>query len=156
MLFRLKNTSWPYTANMSSYSSLHHTSQSAIHFPPFHHFPPILQSESEICSVESNSLQPHGLYSLWNSPGQNTGVDSLSLLGFPNPGLQPRSPALWANSLPAEPQGKPKNNGVGSLSLLHHIFPTQESNQGLLHCRWILYQLSYHGSPSCYIMISIF
>ena len=31
----------------------------------------------------------------------------------------------------------------GSLSLLQGIFPTQESNQGLLHCRWILYQLSY-------------
>ena len=35
---------------------------------------------------------------------------------------------------------------VGSLSLLQGIFPTQESNQGLLHCRWILYQLSYQGS----------
>ena len=32
---------------------------------------------------------------------------------------------------PAEPQGKPKNTGVGSLSLLQQIFPTQESNQGL-------------------------
>ena len=32
---------------------------------------------------------------------------------------------------------------MGSLSLLQQIFPTQESNQGLLHCRWILYQLSY-------------
>ena len=38
--------------------------------------------------------------------------------------------------------GKPKNTGVGSLSLLQQIFPTQELNQGLLHCRWILYQLS--------------
>ena len=36
---------------------------------------------------------------------------------------------------------------VGSLSFLQRIFPTQESNQGLLHCRWILYQLSYQGSP---------
>ena len=42
----------------------------------------------------------------------------------------------------AEPQGKPKNTGVGSLSLLQQFFPAQESNQGLLHCRWILYQLS--------------
>jgi len=41
---------------------------------------------------------------------------------------------------------KPKNTGVGSLSLLQGIFPTQESNRGLLHCRWILYQLSYLGS----------
>ena len=54
------------------------------------------------------TLRPHGLYSPWNSPGQNT--------------------------------------GVGSLSLLQWIFPTQESNWGLLHCRWFLYQLSYHES----------
>ena len=40
-----------------------------------------------------------------------------------------------------------KNNGGGSLSLLQGIFLTQESNQDLLHCRWILYQLSYQGSP---------
>ena len=51
-------------------------------------------------------MGPHGLYSPRNSPGQNTGVCSLSLL-----------------------QG---------------LFPTQESNQSLLHCRLILYQLSYH------------
>ena len=60
-----------------------------------------------------------------------------------NPGIEPRSPALQADSLPAEPQGKPKNTGVGSLSLLQGIFRTQESNRGLLHCRQILYQLSY-------------
>ena len=39
--------------------------------------------------------------------------------------------------------GKPKNIGVGSLSLLQRIFLTQELNWGLLHCRQILYQLSY-------------
>ena len=66
---------------------------------------------------------------------------------LPNPGIKPRSPILQADSLPAEPQGKPKNTGVGSLSLLQGIFPTQELNQGLLHCRQILYQLSYQGSP---------
>ena len=66
---------------------------------------------------------------------------------LPNPGIEPRSPALQADSLPAEPQGKPKNTGVGSLSLLQGIFPTQESNRGLLCCRQILYQLSYQGSP---------
>ena len=65
--------------------------------------------ESESCSVVSNGLGPHGLYSPWNSPGQNT--------------------------------------GVGSLSLLQGIFPTQGSNPGLPHCRWILYQLSHKGSP---------
>ena len=57
----------------------------------------------------SDSLRPRGLYSPWNSPGQNT--------------------------------------GVGNLSLLQGIFPTQESNQGLLHCSQILYQLSYEGNP---------
>ena len=60
---------------------------------------------------------------------------------------QPRSPALQADSLPAEPQGKPNNTRVGSLPLLQWIFPTQGLNQGLLHCRQILYQLSYQGSP---------
>ena len=54
------------------------------------------------------------------------------------PGLEPRFPALQADSLPAEPPGKPKNTGVGSLSLLQWMFLTQELNRGLLHCRWIL------------------
>ena len=66
------------------------------------------ERESENCSVVPNSLRPHRLYRLWNSPGQNT--------------------------------------GVGNLSLLHCIFLTQESNQSLLHCRWILYQLICEGS----------
>ena len=66
-------------------------------------------SESESHIVMSDSLQHHGLYSPWNSPGQNT--------------------------------------GVGRLSLLQGIFPTQGSNPGLLHFRWILYQLSHKGSP---------
>ena len=61
---------------------------------------------------------------------------------LPNPGIEPRSPALQADSL-TEPLGKPKNTGVGSLFLLQGIFPTQKSNWGLLHCRQILYPLSY-------------
>ena len=56
--------------------------------------------ESESCSVESRSLRPRGLYSPWNSPGQNA--------------------------------------GVGSLSFLQGIFPTQGLNRGLLHYRQIL------------------
>ena len=64
----------------------------------------------------------------------------------PNPGIEPRSPVLQMDSLSTEPQGKPQNTGVGSLCLLQRIFPTQESNQGLLHCRRILYQLSYQGT----------
>ena len=59
---------------------------------------------------------------------------------LPDPGIKPRSLTLQVDSLPTEPPGKPKNTGVGSLSLLQQIFPTQESNQGLQ----ILYQLSYH------------
>jgi len=50
-----------------------------------------------------------------------------------------------SSSFSAEPPGKPENIGVGSLSLLQQIFPTQESNQGLLHHRQILYHLSYQG-----------
>ena len=69
---------------------------------------------------------------------------------LPNPGIELRCPTLQADSLPAEPQGKPKNTRMGSLSLLQRIFPTQESNWGLLHCRWILHQLSYQGSPREY------
>ena len=65
---------------------------------------------------------------------------------LPNPGIKPRSHTLQADSLPAESPGKPKNTGVGSLSLLQWIFPIQESNQGFLHCRKILYQLGYQGS----------
>ena len=66
---------------------------------------------------------------------------------LPNTGVKTKSPALQADSLPAGPQRMPKNTIVGSLSLLQRIFLTQESNWGLLHCRWILYQLRYHGNP---------
>ena len=45
-----------------------------------------------------------------------------------NPGTEPKSPTLQVDYLQAEPPGKPKNPGLGSLSLLQQIFPTQESN----------------------------
>ena len=61
----------------------------------------------------------------------------LEWVAFSTGSSQPRSPEL---------QEKPKNTGVGSLSLLQQIFLTQESNQDLLHCKWILYQLSYQAS----------
>ena len=99
----------------------------------------------------SDCSRSHELNSPRNSPGQNTGVGSLSLLQgiFPTQELdQGLSPALQADSLPAEPPGKPKNTGMGSLSLLQGFFLTQETNRGLLHYRWILYQLSYQGSPT--------
>ena len=84
----------------------------------------------------------------WNSPGQNPGVGSVcpSPGDLPNPGIKPRSPELQGDSLPAEPPGRPKNTGVGSLSL--QIFLTQESNWGLLHCRQTHYQLSYPESKN--------
>ena len=74
---------------------------------------------------------------------------SLALLQgiFPTQGSNPGLPASQVGSLSAEPQGKAKNAGVGSLSLLQGIFPTQELNWGLLHCRRVLYQLSYEESP---------
>ena len=61
------------------------------------------------CSVVSDSLRPYGLYSPWNSSGENT--------------------------------------GMGNLSLLQGIFPTQGSNPGLPHWGQILYQLSHQGRP---------
>ena len=71
--------------------------------------PSMWKSESENCSVTSDSSWHNRLYSPWNFPGQNT--------------------------------------GIGSCSLLQGILPTQRSNPGLPHCRWILYQLSHQGSP---------
>ena len=106
----------------------------------------ILGSESHL--VVSDFATPWTIQSMeFSRP--NTGVRSFSLLQgiFPTQGSEPMSPPLQVDSLPAEPQGKPKNTGVGSLSLLQQIFLTQELNQGLLHCRWILYQLGYQGSP---------
>jgi len=73
-------------------------------------------------------------------------------LPFPSPGdlpdseIEPGSPALETDDLTSEPPGKPQNTGVGSLSLVQQIFLTQELNGGLLHCRRILYQLSYEGN----------
>ena len=63
---------------------------------------------------------------------------------LPNPGIKPRSPTLQVDFLSTEPQGKPRNTGVGSLSLLQQIFLTHRSNRGLLHCRQILYQVDYY------------
>ena len=67
---------------------------------------------------------------------------------LPDPGIEPRSPALQVDSLLAEPQGKTKNTVMGGLSLLQRILLTQESNRGVLHCRQIFYQLSSQGSPT--------
>ena len=105
--------------------------------------------KSESHSVVSDSLQHHAtpwtIQSMeFSRPEYCSGFPSPG--DIPNPGIEPRSPTLQVDSLPAEPQGKPKNTGMGSLSLLQQVFLTQESNQGLLHCRRILYQLSNQGS----------
>ena len=66
--------------------------------------------------------------------------------GSSQPRIESWSPVLQEDSLLSEPPGNPKNTGVGCLSLLQRIFPTQGSNPGLLHCRQILYRLSHQGS----------
>ena len=95
------------------------------------------------------TLRPHGLYSPWNSPGQNAGVGSLSLLQgiFPTQGSNPGLPRCRRILYQLSHKGSPSILGR-ILSLLQRIFPTQESNQGILHYRQILYQLSYRGSPT--------
>ena len=111
-------------------------------------------------SVLSGSLWPHecspsGSSVHGDSPGKSTGVGSHSLLqGSSHPGIEPRSPTLQADSLPEELPGKPRNTGVGSLSLVQGIFMTQE--WGLLNYRQILYQPSYQGSskPATHTHIS--
>ena len=78
----------------------------------------------------SGSLWPYGL---WNSAGQNTRVDGLSLFQGIFPTQEHRSPALQADSLPAEPQRKTKNTGVGSLSPFSSG-PSQTRNQTRVSC----------------------
>ena len=113
------------------------------------------------CSVVSDSLQPHGLQPTrllcpWGFSRQEhwSGLPCPSPGDLSNTGIEPGSPALQADSLLSEPLGKPKNTGVGSLSLLQMIFLTQESNWGFLHCRQILNQLSYQRSPTSHSLIA--
>ena len=72
--------------------------------------PERLWSESESRSVVPDSLRPHGLYSLWNSPGQNTGVGSLSLLQgiFPAQGSNPCLPYCRQIPYQLSHQGSPR------------------------------------------------
>ena len=99
-----------------------------------------------LCDPMDYSLLGSSLYG--HSPDKNIGVDYHALLqGIVPTRDRPMSPISQEGSLPSEPPGKPKNTGVDSLSLLQGIFLTQESNRDLLHCRWILDQLSYQGRP---------
>ena len=107
-----------------------------------------MKVEVKIPSCVRLFATPCTLQSLeFSRPEHWSGQPFPSPADLPNPGIEPRSPTLQADSLPAEPQGKPKNTGVGSLLLLQRIFLTQKSNWGLLHCRQVLYQLSCEGSP---------
>ena len=64
--------------------------------------------ESESCSIVSDSLRPHGLYSSWNPPGQNTGVGRLPFSrGSSQSRNQTQVSHTAGNSLPTEPPGKP-------------------------------------------------
>ena len=92
----------------------------------------VAQSCSTLCDPMDYTV--HGIL----QPEYWSGWPFPSPVDLPNPEIEPGSPALQADSVPAEPPGKLKNTAVGSLSLLQWIFPTQELNQGLLHCRQIL------------------
>ena len=104
------------------------------------------ESDSDRKWKSLNSLQPHGLYiySPWNSPGQNTGVGSLSLLQgiFPNQGSNPGLSHCRQILYQLSHKGSPRILERVAYPFSSGIFLTQESNWGLLHCRRILYQLS--------------
>ena len=119
----------------------------------------VTQSCPTLCDpMETRGVSCLAPLSFGESPGKKTEMGCHALLqgNLPNPGIEPRSPALQADCLPSEAPGKPQNTGMGSLSLLQWNFPTQVSNQGLLHCRWILYQLSYQGRPVLHIRCHLF
>ena len=104
---------------------------------------------SENRSVVSDSLQPHGTYSRWNSPGKNTGVGSLSLLQgiFSTQGSNPGLLHCRWIIYQLRHKGSPRVLEWVAYSFSRGISQTQELNWGLLYCRQILYQLSYQGSP---------
>ena len=99
---------------------------------------------TQLCLCDPMDCSPPGSLAHGDSLNTAVGCHILFLQHLPNPGIEPRSPALQADSLPSEPPGKPstKSTGLDSVSLLQGTFLTQESNR-VLHCRWILYQLSY-------------
>ena len=90
----------------------------------------------------------------WDSPGQNTGVGSLSLLQgiFPTQGLTPGLPHCRRILYQLSHKGSPRILEWVAIPPPGDL-PTQEWNWGLLHCRRILYQLSYEGSPSTFHLL---
>ena len=90
----------------------------------------------------SNNNSHHNLQSVDHVAGLET--ESCSVVSD-SLWLPPRLPCQELHSSWSSPG---QNTGVGNLSLLQGIFPTQGSNPGLPHCRRIVYQLSHKGSPS--------
>ena len=78
--------------------------------------------------------------------GQPRSGSSVSRSAVSN-SLPPRG--LYSTRLLCPRDSPGKNTGVGCHFLLQGIFQTQQSNLGLLHCRWILYHLGHYGSPPC-------
>ena len=76
-----------------------------------------------------------------------SGLPFPSLGDLPNPGIEPRSPALQAILYQLSHEGSLRILEWVAYPLLQWIFVTQGLNWGLLHCRWIFYQLSYQGNP---------
>ena len=113
---------------------------------------------SESCSVMSNSLRPHGLYSPWNSPGQNTGVGSLSLLQgiFPtqgsNPGLH-----IAGDSLPAEDKGSKLVSCLitKSVCVLHALAQVGCWPDGPVWCFQARHALNRYGFTVLILLLSL-
>ena len=115
------------------------------------------ESESVSHSVVSHSLRPHGLqHARLPCPSLSTGVcsNSCPLSGWCHPTISFQNVLKWSEVKIAQScptlcdlmdcmEFSIQNTGVGRLSLLQGIFPTQGSNPGLLHCRRILYRLSH-------------
>ena len=115
-------------------------------FLPFYH---PLFSCMLICSVVSNSLRPYGLQPTrllcpWGFSRQEywSGLPRPPPGDLPNPGFPHCRRILYCLS---------QNTGIGSLSLLQGIFPTQELNQGVLHCKWILLPAELPVKPVSYL-----
>ena len=100
-------------------------------------------------TLQSYEPQSPRLLCSWGFSRQEywSGLPCPPPVDLPNPGIEPRSPSLQADSLPSKPPGKSTNAGVGCHSLLQGIFLTQGLNPSLPHCRQILYHLSHQGSP---------
>ena len=112
----------------------------------------VAQSFQTLCDPTDSSPPGSSVHKDFSRPEHWSGLPCPPPGDLPNPGMEHRSPTLQADSLPSEPPGKPKNTGVGTLTLLQGMLLTQESNWGLLHCRQVCYKLSYQESPYIFFM----